>query len=1503
MAIRRTGSQTLVNRGVTAATSTPVNIITGSGGGGATVNISSIQIANSTFVAKDDLAIDTAGGYMIINGTGFQSGAVVYIQGTAATSTSFVSSSRLNVTVPALSSGVLDVYVVNTDGSGSIYLRSLSANGVPSWTTTSPLTSQDSGVAFAINLVASGAAGDGTITYAVSSGSTLPSGTFLASNGYFYGTVTEIQTETTFSFSVDAIDAQNQETARTFNITVTASDTYFNFNTLLINGETSNNTWITDTSTNNFAITVNGDTKPTAFSPYETVWSNYFDGTGDLLTGSATDTSNFGTGQYTIEAWVYFNSLVSYAGIYIADFYFGLDASQRLAVGRQNVGFDLVATVPPLNQWVHLAASRDSSNNTRLFINGSVAASQVVTTSYGSASFSINRSDSSFPGYISNLRIVKGTAVYTAAFTPPTSPLTAIANTSLLTCQSNRLIDNSTNNFTITKNGDVTVSNFGPFVETDVITGSGYFDGSSEYITVPNNVALQIGSSNFCIEGWYYPVGVGVYQGLVAKRATATSIGSYVIYSTINSNALNFYASSNNLSFDIWNGASIGTTVNNTWNHFAVYRIGNNWYGALNGIVSSFGSSAATLYADTNPLSIGGETNGSGGIVNTINGYLSNLRIVKGNSVYGTSNFTPPTSPLTAIANTSLLTLQSRIGENNNRFVDTSGINNIITRNGNTTQGTFSPYSLTGWSGYFTGSATSYIQTATTSVCNQGQTYTVQCWIYPTAFQTSTSATRRMYIFVKGVIYAGLSIHSDGTLGWYGWPTPAGMIVTSAAGTITTNVWQHVALVVNPSSYIKLFKNGVEVATGSYTAAGLDNSAIIIGHGDTGQTTTDGFVGYISNFKVTPAALTSGQLDYSATPTVSSPTNSSLMVLQSNRFVDNGPNALAITVGAALTVQSFSPFSPRTVTPTSYSGYFDGTGDYLTAPYNSAWDFGTGNFTIECWLYPTTAGTLRVISASFTSSGNAGWSFELTTGNLLTFYAQGSYRATSSASVPVNTWTHVAVSRSGSTLKLFVNGVESSSVTYSASIAGLSGLLAISGTQSGGSLFTGYQSNFRIVNSAVYTAAFTPSTSPLTAITNTSLLTCQSSTFIDNSTNNFTITVNGDAAPRKFNPFGDTITSGVEYSVDTVGGSMFFDGTGDYLNWSNSIFTFGTDDFTVEAWVYVTGSADFGIFGVGGASAGSYGLYWINSTSKFQSTRYGDTAGAGTTTNAYAKNQWIHVAAVRIGGTARIYVNGVLDSGATYSMGSVTNSGAYAGAIWNSASAAGYISNLRFMRGKALYTTNFVPPVAPLTPVADTSLLLNGTSGGIIDYTGKNNLETVGNVQLRSNIVKYGNTSMYFDGTGDYLYIPSSINYGYGTGNFTIEFWLYLNSTGLQTILSHLSSNPQVKPHIYYSSGVRFYVNGADVITGGAVTVSTWTHIALSRSGTSTKLFINGTQSGSTYTDSNNYGTSSPLIIADYGVPVTGTNMLNGYIDDLRITNGVARYTANFTTPSKLRTK
>jgi hypothetical protein len=162
---------------------------------------------------------------------------------------------------------------------------------------------------------------------------------------------------------------------------------------------------------------------------------------------------------------------------------------------------------------------------------------------------------------------------------------------------------------------------------------------------------------------------------------------------------------------------------------------------------------------------------------------------------------------------------------------------------------------------------------------------------------------------------------------------------------------------------------------------------------------------------------------------------------------------------------------------------------------------------------------------------------------------------------------------------------------------------------------------------------------------------------------------------------------------------------------------------------------------------------------------------------------------------------------------------------------------------------------------------------------------------------------MYFDGSADYIVEPTNLNFGYGTGDFTIEFWLYLNALTDQTIVSNLSSSSSVNPHIYYSiaGGIRYYTNGADRITGSSLSTSTWYHIALCRASGSTRLFINGTQSGSTYADSNNYGTSAPLGIATYwlsGSPVTAST-LNGYLDDIRITRGVGRYTATFTVPDQ----
>jgi hypothetical protein len=128
---------------------------------------------------------------------------------------------------------------------------------------------------------------------------------------------------------------------------------------------------------------------------------------------------------------------------------------------------------------------------------------------------------------------------------------------------------------------------------------------------------------------------------------------------------------------------------------------------------------------------------------------------------------------------------------------------------------------------------------------------------------------------------------------------------------------------------------------------------------------------------------------------------------------------------------------------------------------------------------------------------------------------------------------------------------------------------------------------------------------------------------------------------------------------------------------------------------------------------------------------------------------------------------------------------------------------------------------------------------------------------------------------------------------------LYLNSTGTQVVLDNRNSPASTsKIYIaYVSNSLNFYTNNANpAITGGSLSSSTWYHIAIARSSGSTKMFVNGTQVGSTYSDTQDYTASNIVIGADSYT--LGADPFNGFIDDLRITKGVARYTSNFTPPT-----
>lgn len=157
--------------------------------------------------------------------------------------------------------------------------------------------------------------------------------------------------------------------------------------------------------------------------------------------------------------------------------------------------------------------------------------------------------------------------------------------------------------------------------------------------------------------------------------------------------------------------------------------------------------------------------------------------------------------------------------------------------------------------------------------------------------------------------------------------------------------------------------------------------------------------------------------------------------------------------------------------------------------------------------------------------------------------------------------------------------------------------------------------------------------------------------------------------------------------------------------------------------------------------------------------------------------------------------------------------------------------------------------------------------------------------------------SSYFNGTTDYLSVASNAAFGYGTGDFTMECWFSLNALPTGTNGAHLidqrTADSQVVPTLYvYSDGsIKLFVSGAERITGGSVLLNKWYHVAISKRSGITKMYLDGVQIGSSYTDSNTYITS-PVYI---GTKYNATQMFNGYISNLRLTKGQGLYTGAFT--------
>jgi len=377
------------------------------------------------------------------------------------------------------------------------------------------------------------------------------------------------------------------------------------------------------------------------------------------------------------------------------------------------------------------------------------------------------------------------------------------------------------------------------------------------------------------------------------------------------------------------------------------------------------------------------------------------------------------------------------------------------------------------------------------------------------------------------------------------------------------------------------------------------------------------------------------------------------------------------------------------------------------------------------------------------------------------------------------------------------------------------------------------------------------------------------------------------------------------------GYSTNFDGTGDYLSIDLGANGGPDGDCTFEFWVYYkNGSTNSGFFHLSSTSGGfnssnnAYGVGKQSNTFRFYKGSSGAVVGA--TAHADYDNTWVHLALVRSSGTVTLYINGVADANTGTNNNDNSNKRylAIGGYYSTSFLTPSYIRDFRYVKGTAVYTSNFTPPTEPLTAISGTQFLM-GSLPYFADQSTNNHTFTV-NGDTRT--LPYGpydyspwtaddvGGSVYLDGTGDDLTTASSSDFAYGTGDFTWEAWIYV--TGAKAnhyLLDHGSNggtmniaNTKIR---YYNSTIG--ISSALYTTGGTITYNAWHHIAFVRSSGTTTIYVDGAV-GSSAADTHNYGTQA-VTVGDYGSG--GYNFL-GYIADLRIVKGTAIYTSAFTPPT-----
>ena len=639
-----------------------------------------------------------------------------------------------------------------------------------------------------------------------------------------------------------------------------------------------------------------------------------------------------------------------------------------------------------------------------------------------------------------------------------------------------------------------------------------------------------------------------------------------------------------------------------------------------------------------------------------------------------------------------------------------------------------------------------------------------------------------------------------------------------------------------------------------------------------------------------------------------------------NTLLDSSPNNYTLTA-TGVSQGGAGPYAGM------YSMYFDELYSMCTLPTTFP-NLGSSDFTVECWYRGTySAQTQIILSLGENTAAYAALLFAVdATGHFAVYLSQtgSTWLANdligTGGVLTVGTWYHLAISRVGGTVTAYVNGVSILTVAVTGSLmTSTTHKVGTYGpTNAVSTKLIADISNLRVViGSSVYTGNFAPPTQALAAVTNTQLLMLG---------NNATV-----KDPAGIAAWGFSGTATVSSTQSRFGGtSLACLGAGGAFFSGNSLIL-GAADHTVELWVYQVANNTGFLSGtyfqhvIGQAVLGqalSINCWQVTTNSGVPGVALvmGGVVYSASAVSALALNTWTHLAFTRQGTNLRLFVNGVLVATTAIPATAVdlarSISNGIGGDGWGQGFFNGYIDDVRITAGLARYTATFSVPVAPFASangglLADpyfssvTNMLrLDGTNGSttITDSSAAPITMTNSGVTLNTTTFKYGASSAFFSGASTYILGDGSAAFAFGSGDWTVEFWVNANSyaTDMGLYIDQTNSgNDTTRKSIYFqiSTAKFIYVTGTTTQIQGTTTpvAGLWYHLAVSRAAGVTRMFINGVQEGISWTDSIVYtvGAARPIIGNDS--PGTAVKSLAGYMDEVRITKGVGRYTTNFT--------